>query len=207
MDTLNKEGAEATKGTKSVKQEENWLSLDELNKILEAQERLIVGLKKKKKISEEQYADLLSHLVLSLYTKMPPRRSTDYTAMVVSEPTEEKDKNYFNNGHFYFNNFKTKKTYQQQVVKVTKDMVDLLKLYLKFKPKEPNNLLVSASGTPLTNLSLRQMLHKMTGKNISTQMLRNIYVTDKVSPMVEKMNDTAEAMGTSVQQLIATYSK
>ena len=161
----------------------------------------------KKKISEEQYGELLSHLVLSLYVKLPPRRSTDYTAMFVAEPTEEKDKNYFNNGHFYFNNYKTKKTYQQQVVKISKDVIDLLKLYLKFKPKEPKNLLVSAAGVPLTNLSLRVMLHKATGKEVSTQMLRNIYVTDKISPMVEKMEDTAQKMGTSVQQLIATYSK
>ena len=207
MDTLNKEATEVTRGTKSEKQKENWLTLEELNKILEAQERLIVGLKKKKKINEDQYEDLLSHLVLSLYTKMPPRRSTDYTAMVVGEPTEDKDKNYFNNGHFYFNNYKTKKTYQQQVVQISKDMIDLLKLYLKFKPKEPTNLLVSASGTPLTEKTLRQMLHKATGKEISTQMLRNIYVTDKISPMVETMNDTAEKMGTSVSQLLNTYSK
>lgn len=207
MDSLNKESAEVTKGTKSEKQKENWLSLNELNTILEGQERLIVGLKRKKKINEDQYESLLSHLVLSLYTKMPPRRSTDYTAMVVSEPTEDKDKNYFHNGHFYFNNYKTKKTYQQQVVKISKDMIDLLKLYLKFKPKDQTNLLVSASGTPLTEKTLRQMLHKATGKEISTQMLRNIYVTDKISPIVETMNDTAEKMGTSVSQLLNTYSK
>lgn len=207
MDGLNKESAEATKGQKSEKQKENWLSLDELNKILEVNERFIVGLKKKKKISEEQYGDLLSHLVLSLYTKMPPRRSTDYTAMIVEEPTEDKDKNYFHNGHFYFNNYKTKKSYNQQVVKISKDMIELLKLYLKFKPKEPKNLLVSASGTPLTNLSLRVMLHKATGKDISTQMLRNIYVTDKISPIVEKMEDTAKAMGTSLKVLVDVYSK
>ena len=206
MDSLNKESTEATKGQKTQKQKENWLSLGELNKILEAQERLIVGLKKKKKINEEQYESLLSHLVLSLYTKMPPRRSTDYTAMVVAEPTEDKDTNYFHNGHFYFNNYKTKKTYQQQVVKISKDMIDLLKLYLKFKPKEPN-LLVSASGTPLTEKTLRQMLHKATGKEISTQMLRNIYVTDKIAPLVKQIEDTATAMGSSSSMLSNVYSK
>lgn len=207
MEKLNKDSQEATKGKKSERQEENWITLTELQQILDENGKLIASLTRKKKVSEQQYDDLLSHLVLSLYTKMPPRRSTDYVAMHVSEPDEDRTKNYFHKDHFYFNNYKTAKTYKQQVTKPPKEIVDLLKLYLKFKPKEDSHLLVNSSGKPLTNLTLRLMLNKITGKKVSTQMLRNIYSTDKISPLIEQVEDTAKAMGSSVQQLIATYSK
>ena len=207
MDTLNKESQEATKGQKSERQEENWVSLPELEAILETNTKLIASLTRKKKVTEQQYDDLLSHLVLSLYTKMPPRRSMDYLEMHVAEPDENREKNYYNNEHFYFNNYKTAKTYKQQVTKPPKEIVDLLKLYMRFKPKENSKLLLNSDGNPLTSLSLRMLLNKATGKKISTQMLRNIYSTDKISPLIEKVEDTAKAMGSSVQQLIATYSK
>jgi len=207
MDTLNKETQEATKGKKSERQEENWVSLPELEAILETNKKLISSLSKKKKVTEQQYDDLLSHLVLSLYTKMPPRRSMDYLEMHVAEPDEDRTKNYYNKEHFYFNNYKTAKTYKQQVTKPPKEIVELLKLYMKFKPKENSKLLLNSDGNPLTSLSLRMLLNKATGKKISTQMLRNIYSTDKISPMVEKMEETAEAMGSSVATLVAVYSK
>ena len=207
MDKLNKQSAEETKGQKSEKQTENWLSLEDLNKILEENSKLINSLKKKKKITEQQYDDLLGHVILSLYTKQAPRRSLDYIEMFVTEPDTNKDKNYYHNDHFYFNNFKTAKTYKQQVTKPPKEIIDLLKLYLKFKPKTSEKLLLTAEGKPLSNLSLRNILNKVTGKKISTQMLRNIYSTDKISPLIEKIENTAEAMGTSPQQLMATYSK
>ena len=207
MDKLNKQSAEETKGQKSEKQSENWLSLEDLNKILEENSKLISSLKKKKKITEQQYDDLLGHVILSLYTKQAPRRSLDYIEMFVAEPDTNKDKNYYHNDHFYFNNFKTAKTYKQQVTKPPKEIIDLLKLYLKFKPKTSEKLLLTAEGKPLSNLSLRNILNKVTGKKISTQMLRNIYSTDKISPLIEKIENTAEAMGTSPQQLMATYAK
>jgi len=207
MEKLNKESQEATKGKKSERQEENWLSLPELEAILASNDKMIGSLIRKKKITESQYEDLLSHVVLSLYTKMPPRRSMDYVSMVVGEPDEDRTKNYYHNQHFYFNNYKTVKTYKQQVTKPPKAIVDLLKLYLKFKPKEDSHLLVNTEGKPMTNLSLRLLLNKATGKKISTQMLRNIYSTDKISPLIEQVEDTAKSMGTSVSTLIGIYSK
>ena len=207
MDKLNKQSAEETKGQKSEKQSENWLSLDDLNKILEENSKLISSLKKKKKITEQQYDDLLGHVILSLYTKQAPRRSLDYIEMFVAEPDTNKDKNYYHNDHFYFNNFKTAKTYKQQVTKPPKEIIDLLKLYLKFKPKTSEKLLLTAEGKPLSNLSLRNILNKVTGKKISTQMLRNIYSTDKISPLIEKIENVAKDMGTSVAMVMGTYAK
>ena len=207
MDKLNKQSAEETKGQKSEKQTENWLSLEDLNKILEENSKLINSLKKKKKITEQQYDDLLGHVILSLYTKQAPRRSLDYIEMFVAEPDTNKDKNYYHNDHFYFNNFKTAKTYKQQVTKPPKEIIDLLKLYLKFKPKTSEKLLLTAEGKPLSNLSLRNILNKVTGKKISTQMLRNIYSTDKISPLIEKIENVAKDMGTSVSMVMGTYAK
>jgi len=207
MDKLNKQSAEETKGQKSEKQTENWLSLEDLNKILEENSKLINSLKKKKKITEQQYDDLLGHVILSLYTKQAPRRSLDYIEMFVAEPDTNKDKNYYHNEHFYFNNFKTAKTYKQQVTKPPKEIIDLLKLYLKFKPKTSEKLLLTAEGKPLSNLSLRNILNKVTGKKISTQMLRNIYSTDKISPLIEKIENVAKDMGTSVSMVMGTYAK
>lgn len=207
MDKLNKEERETTKDTKSAKQEENWMSLDELDLLRKEKGAIVKKVSKKKEITDGQFRELQAYTLLSLYTVLPPRRSLDYVAMVIGQPDDNKEINYYDNGHFYFNNFKTSKTYKQQIVNVPKELQNILKVYIKFKPKNSDRLLVNAEGQPLTTKSIVTILNQVTGKHISTSMLRNIYSTAVAKPMLDRLENIAEKMGTSVQMLKDTYSK
>jgi len=207
MDKLNREEREATKDTKSEKQQANWMSLEELEKLRQEKGSIVKKVSKKKDITDQQWRELQAYTLLSLYTVLPPRRSLDYVAMVIGEPTDDRDKNYYHDKHFTFNNFKTAKVYKQQIVAVPKSLQDILKVYLKFKPKNSDRLLVNAEGQPLTTKSVVSILNGVTGKNISTSMIRNIYATGVAKPLIDKLSSIATAMGTSTSMLSQTYSK
>jgi len=127
--------------------------------------------------------------------------------MVIGEPTDDKEVNYYHNGHFYFNSYKTAKVYKQQIVAVPKSLQDIMKVYLKFKPKNSDRLLVNAEGQPLTTKSIVTILNSITGKHISTSLIRNIYATGVAKPLIDKLENLATAMSTSVNMLTNTYSK
>jgi hypothetical protein len=208
MDKLNKEERETTKDTKSAKQEENWMSLDELDLLRKEKGSIVKKVSKKKEITDGQFRELQAYTLLSLYILLPPRRSLDYVAMVVGkEPDQNKEVNYYFNGHFYMNAYKTAKVYKQQIISVPKDLQNILKVYLRFKPKNSDRLLVSADGVPLTTKSVVSILNTITGKHISTSMLRNIYASSVAKPLIDKLSSLASAMGTSTDQLANTYSK
>lgn len=208
MDKLNREERETTKDTKSEKQKENWLSLDELEKIRQEKGSIVKKISKKKEISDSQWRELQAYTLLSLYILLPPRRSLDYVAMVVGkEPDQNKEVNYYFNGYFYMNAYKTAKVYKQQIISVPKDLQNILKVYLRFKPKNSDRLLVSADGVPLTTKSVVLILNNITGKKISVSLIRNIYSTAVAKPLIDKLEGIATAMSTSVNMLSNTYSK
>ena len=156
MDEGNKEMKETTKGQKSEKQEANWMSLDELEKLREEKGSILKKINRKKEISSELYDELLDYTILSLYISIPPRRSVDYTLMLVNEPTENKEHNYYDvkKQQFVFNQYKTKKTYDQQILDVKPELQKVLKAYLKFRPKVNKSLLVNEDGKPLSTKNL-----------------------------------------------------
>jgi len=201
MDASNKELKE-NKGIMSEKQKQNWLPLDEIMGIAKTKST-ILKVAKKSEITESDYDELLNYTVLCLYTMIPPRRSLDYVSMTMS-PSEKG--NYMEKKDFVFQNYKTAKTYDTQRVMIPANLMKVLKVYLKFKPKS-DFFLVRKDSLPLNNKTLSHILHNVIGKNISTQMLRNIYATSVAKPLLDKLESVSTQMGTSVQQLDSTYSK
>jgi hypothetical protein len=127
--------------------------------------------------------------------------------MLVSADTSNPNFNYYNNGVFLFNNYKTNKVYKSQIEAVPKELNDILKVYLKFKPKN-DHLLCYYDGTPLNHSNqITRILNRIFGNKISVNMLRNIFISDKFSPAIKDMEDVAQAMGTSVNMLQNTYAK
>jgi len=204
LEKINKELKENV--GKSDKQEENWITQESISTI---QKEMMTNLPKKSKktLTKDEYEKLLHLIVLSLYTLQSPRRLLDYQLMKV-EDGEDKDFNYYNKGVFVFNNFKTKGKYMTQIQSVPKELNDLIKVYLKYKPKENNFLLNHYDGTEFKYANeITRILNKIFDKKISCSMLRNIYLTDKFSPAIQEMKETATKMGTSIDQIQNTYAK
>ena len=145
---------------------------------------------------------VMKYVVLSLYVLQPPRRSLDYTKMmVVPIYNENLDKNYnyldLKNKQFIFNNYKTRGTYQAQIVKVSDVLFKLLKSYRK-----EGRLLSSKNGKELTSPQITHLLNSIFGKKISVSMLRNIYLTSLYGDEQKTLTKNVADMGTSVNSAV-----
>ena len=166
-------------------------------------------IQKKKKISDAQMQQLHDLVVVSLYTLLPPRRNIDYSEMVVAAPTDNKTKNYYHAGNFYFNNYKTKTTYKQQVVNVPEELNAILKTWIKLKPKGSESLLVNLQTnakykpTEITKL-LKQVFQN---EHINVSVLRNVFLSEKYSGFLGDLKKDAAQMGTSIGVAVNTYIK
>jgi hypothetical protein len=206
LEQLNKDLIDNTK--KTDKEIDNWISEEELKEVIENCDAIIEEIKTKRKIDDKQYDKLLDCLILSLYTKIAPRRSLDYIEMVVSKPEENQTTNYYYQGKFYFNRFKTQKTYQQQIIDVPPSLDQILKLYLKFKKGESNKLLVNVKGVGLkTSTDMTNRLNKIFGSKVSSSMLRKQFLTNKYGSIINDLEKDTENMGTSVGTALNNYIK
>jgi hypothetical protein len=160
-------------------------------------------------------------LLLSLYTCQPPRRSIDYIKMQVKKKIIDKDipelkintLDMFNK-RFIFNTYKTKSTYKTQMVEINNELMEIIKLYLKFHPNKNElitgnvNLIVNFDGSPFTSSStLTKRFNKIFGSKISTAMLRKIYLTSKYKNVMNNLKEDAFEMGTSENTIKNHYVK
>jgi hypothetical protein len=108
MMEINKASRDNT--DKSEKQKENWMSQEEVLAVWEKLKAEAEPLLSKKKITEAETKLLQSYVILSLFVLQPPRRSLDYTQMmVVPSFNDNLDKAYnylsLKDQSFYFNNY------------------------------------------------------------------------------------------------------
>lgn len=213
---------------KSESQNENWISQDQVLEKQKELENILPVIINKKSINQEQYDKLFNLLILSLYTLNPPRRNLDYLKMnIVSKyvpdiasnilPEIKENNNYIDllNKNFIFKNYKTKKTYKEQVVPINDKLNEIIKVYLKFHPlkKEIKKkisvpLLVDFEGNEYKNSNdITRILNKIFGKKIGSSMLRNIFLTDKYSNNLKELNNDVKEMGTSSNTANTNYIK
>jgi hypothetical protein len=140
--------------------------------------------------------------------------------MIVKKFTDllPKDKNYLDisNWTFYFNNYKTQKTYKTQAVEITEDMKKVLQGYFKFHPLKAQigkinsvvPLLVNYKGEqPTAKNSITRILNKIFGRNVGCSLLRNIFLTSKYSGNVGDLEKDVREMGTSSETALNNYIK
>lgn len=207
-----------TNNTLTEKQSENWISQDE---VLKKQKELMEIIPQiKKKITIKQYYSLLDLVILSLYTLQAPRRNLDYLKMnIINKYTPElsTENNYLDlsSNTFIFRNFKTKKTYLDQVIKINDDLMNIIKIYLKHHPLKSNlkgkfniPFLVDIDGNRFNNSNdITRILNKIFEKKIGSSMLRNIYLTSKYSNKINDLQKDVKDMGTSVNVAEDHYIK
>jgi len=196
---------------KTEKQEENWLTWEEVEKKKSALKEDISSLPSSKAITPGQYDKLLQFVVLSLYTDIPPRRNADFLEMfVVKKLGKEYDKtrNYYDlaTHTFHFCVYKTAKTYGVQIVEVPEDLRNTLSLFFKHHPlatakAKEFRLLVKQDGSNLNSVNaITRILNRIFGRKVASSMLRHIYLSSKYGSQVNGMEADAAAMGHSTGQ-------
>ena len=148
--------------------------------------------------------DSVEYVLMCLFTMMPPRRNLDYIAKV-GKPQE--NSNWYDGVNFYFGNYKTKGTYQTQVVPVPNDLKAVIENYLEHRPFKCNDLLVKRSGLPYKTKDIQMTLNKVIGKKVGCTMLRSIYLSSRYKDVLEDMKEDATAMGTSTSVIQSNYVK
>lgn len=202
---------------KNDKQKENWTSMEDLKKITFTLEK---ELKKNK-----NYDTAFKMMLIALYTLIEPRRAYDYIQMEIvdkydAEKHDDDKMNYLSvkTNEFIFNSYKTSKYYglYRFSFKQNKDFKRVLRAYLKYRNEintQPNYFLIS----PLTNkklnesngitMPLSRITKKYIGKNVSVNMIRNIYLSENFSDSKKQLKETTEKMGTSTKIANHTYIK
>jgi hypothetical protein len=148
--------------------------------------------------------DSIEYVVMCLYTMSPPRRNQDYI-MKIGKAKE--NSNSYDGVNFYFGNYKTKGTYNMQVVPVPEDLKKVLNSYLDNRPFKSNDLLIKKSGNPFSTKDIQLTINKVLGKKIGCTLLRSIYLSNKYGDMVDEMKNDAQDMGTSTSVIQSNYIK
>ena len=185
MDSLNAELKNATQKTERYLENElSW------NQILEARDKLS--------------KDSVEYVLMCLYTMIAPRRNLD---MILKIGKPEPNSNWYDGNNFYFGNYKTKGTYNTQVVEPPEELKHVINNYLEKRPFKTNDLLVKRSGKPFTTKDIQLTLNKVLDKRIGATMLRSIYLSSKYGEVMQEMKKDAENMATSSAVIQSNYVK
>ena len=198
MNTIMKKVNDDYKNQKmNEKQKDNWISVNEIKEkynVLSVDANLMLN---KKKILNENI--MMEFLLMSFLggVVIPPRRSLDYSEMKIRNYDVKTD-NYYKGNKFYFNKYKTVKTYGLQILDVPKELNNVLKKWIKINTND--YMIYSSNNNKISCPQITRILNKVFGKSISTSMLRHIYLTNvyKDVPQINKMENLANEMGHSV---------
>lgn len=167
-------------------------------------------------IPKKDYRDILNHLILSLYTYIPPRRNIDYINMFVIKDYNEDmddDKNYLDmkNKTFYFNVYKTADKYGEQSLKINDDLFDIIENYLNFhniknkdyKKNNPVPFLRHKDGDKLNHSNqITRALNDIFDNNISTSIIRSLYISKNQDVFNKLINEYKNLVdGANLEQL------
>lgn len=211
-------------GEKSQKEQDNMLTMEELDMVIEELENRIKGLKihQKAKPSANDFDQMLQHLILVLYRNYPLRG--DYAEMLVKTHQEHRkdgstDFNYLITNSkpmkMILNSYKTNKTYGSKSIPIDKpDVVKVIRRWLRFlslQDFKTDYLIVDKNAEPFNRNRLAkfimQSLMQYTGKRTGINMLRKSYLTDKYSGVKDEMEKDAKVMGHSVSTQQEIYTR
>ena len=209
---------------KSETQDKNWVSLSALRKVMRKYRNELnqKGIFKKEPddLTNKEFDLLQKWIVASLYIldENPPLRN-DYIMTVISNKEYDKlsekeieNNNYTvvksrNNKMFSLGEYKTSGKYGTKIIPVGKKLNSALNIWLKFNSS--GHLLLNSKKEPMTANGLTKYLQKTfapTGKNISSSMIRHIFISDKFPAENKEKEEVANKMAHSVNQQ-TLYSK
>ena len=191
---------------KNQKEKENWISIDEINKIRDTLKTMFNYVLKKDNINMDDLQKAQQYVIICLYTMLEPRRLLDYTNMKYNKPKEvSEDDNYISKNTFVFNKYKTSKFYKSQNIEIPKDLLSVLKKWITLIKKycpDNNYLLIDNNCHQLNVVQLNQRLNKIFDKKISVNILRHVYITNEMNKPftnLKELKNSSAIMGHSLE--------
>jgi hypothetical protein len=208
LDDIKTVNDEYKEQKKNIKETENWITQEEIQKVFDDYHNNAMNILKKKDWNAIDIIELQKFFILVFLSGIffPPRRSLDYTELKVKNFSNED--NYILKGVIYFNIYKTSKTYGQQKIELPSHIDKMIKKYIKhidndyffFNPK---------TGNKFTSPNITIMLNSIFDKKISTNLLRHMFLSEKYKdlPHIKEMELTSCQMGHSVITCLEKYVK
>lgn len=195
----------ANSGVRSKKQEENWISYED---VLGKWEHYL-------HIANAVYAmpenvqnsgtklEFTKFIILSLTTGFyfPPRRS-EWCSVKFRNYSDTENYLDVERQKFVLNKYKTAKYYGRTEIDIPDDFMTHLNHYLEVVRPKGDFLLSTERGHPLSNSRLTAILNEIFDKKVGTSMLRHIYKTSQNMnmPAVQSLIDEARKMGHGLAQ-------
>ena len=193
---------------KSIEQEENWITQDEIKVIFNTylKNARYIWNKKNKDSNDLELLNKLVLLALMSGIFIPVRRSLDYSEFKIKNIDPEKD-NYLNKKtkSLVFNVYKTSKIYKKQEIIIPNKLYNILVKWIKINPTE--YLLFDKNLKKMNSVKIRNLFNEIFGKNTSTNILRHSYISSKYKADLKELLKDAEQMGTSATTLQTQYIK
>jgi hypothetical protein len=192
-------------------QKANWLGKDDMMKIIEeVEQKGIKASRKRKNITTKDYDDIVNYFIVSLYTKIPPRRNKDYYTMKVN--SDEGNTYMTDTNEFIYRDYKTSGKYGEQKISLNEypEMNKIMKVYMNKRVENDDGYLITKhdGGYMKHNNDMTRRLNKIFGgRKISSTALRNMYVKDKYKDANKEMKDDAMKMGHSIKSQQSSYMK
>lgn len=210
---------------KTDREEKNWISINDItNKINELQKEIDNW---GKKASTRKLLDKTQqHLILNLYTLLPPLRNDYVLVKVIDDKEIENDEDNIDKNFNYINIFtkklllckyKTDKFYGIKKIDIPDNLFNIIinwetckKKYFAINLSHNFLLLNTTTCTPMKPNTLTKYINKIFyPKKISTTLIRKIYLSEKY-PVVNTYRDQlhdAYVMGHGVSTQKMIYSK
>jgi hypothetical protein len=208
-ETYNKEMIDACKkmhqinseNKKNEKQDEGWMTPEQIQTIYDGLEEKVKAMFSKKLLAS--YEVIVQYVLLGCLggvSGLPPRRSMDYVEMKVRNYNPKED-NFYKNGVFVFNRYKTFKTYGTQTIDVKEHAPEFNKLLMKWAKVNPTDYLIfSSSQEKMSSSQISRYLNKILDKPTSTNILRHIYISSRFGKENQDMEEVAKDMAHSLTQ-------
>jgi hypothetical protein len=188
----------------TIEEKQNWVTMDEIQaKYNEYLQEVEPMLNNKISINEKQIINFFILALMSGVAGIPPRRSLDYADMKIRNYNKDID-NFYENGKFTFNEYKTFKQYGRVVLDVkllAPQLNTLIKKWIKIN--KTDYLLYSSNNHKLSNTQLYQYNNKIwNGKSVSCNIYRHVYLTEfyKIPRTYMQMDEMSKFMGHSINQ-------
>ncbi len=199
------------RGKLTPNQKANWVEKDDMMKMIgEVEEKGIKASRKRKNITTKDYDDIVNYFIVSLYTKIPPRRNKDYSTMKIN--SDEGNTYMTDTNEFIYRDYKTSGNYGEQKISLNEypEMNKVMKVYMNKRVENDDGFLITKHDggyMKFSNDMTRRLNKIFGGKKISSTALRNMYVKDKYKDVNKEMVDDAMKMGHSVSAQQGQYIK
>ena len=204
---------------KSKKENDNWISMADLKKIVNKHKKNIkeLGLDKKDVWSKSDTQLYQMYMVGVLYTEYPPLRN-DYSNMdIITEADfkklKKKENNFLvivsrNKKYFSLSSYKTEKQYGDKIIEIDSKLNTIINRWLAHNTT--GFFLINSKNTQMSDNSLTKLLNKIfesSNKKISSTLIRHVYLSEKYENTQAQMEADADTMGHSVSTQQNIYVK